>query len=170
MTITRVSKFTIVDSGATANLTEDALLQRIIDFITEENLLDLDGDYEQDVLLEQARSDEKRLGVLSPFERKAFVLTALLEQRLNDMMVETEASSAEQVTAIMRERKIGFIAASTIYTKDLKMDTAKRIEMNMCSMTHTNLVTLYDWSVRQRFNQWTMRMIVRNGFIVHGHE
>jgi hypothetical protein len=164
----RVSKLTVVDSGASANLTEDALLQRIITFI-DQSLLDLEGDYEQDVVLEQARSDEKRLGVLSPFERKTFVLAALLEQRLNDTLVEIEANSADQITALMRERKISFMAATQAHMQDLKMPDEQRTEINMCAMTHTNLVTLYDWSVRQRFNQWTGYLIVRSGFVVYTH-
>lgn len=166
--IERVSKLTVIDSGASANLSEDALLHKLTTFV-DENLIDLSGDYEQDVVLEQARSDEKRLGALSPFERKAFVLAALVEQLLNDIMVELEANSADQITAIMRERKISFMAATQIQMESMKLTDEKRAEINMCAMTHTNLVTLYDWSVRQRFNQWLDYLIVRSGFVVYTH-
>lgn len=162
----RVSKLQVVDSGASVNLTDDALLQRIQTFV-HENLLDLEGDYEADVVLEAPRSDERKLGNLSPFERKAFALTALLEQRLNDTLVEIEANSTEQITRIMRERKISFMQATQVYMQEVRMPDEQRAEINMCSMTHTNLVTLYDWSVRQRFNEWRSFLIVRSGFVVY---
>lgn len=162
----RVSKLQVVDSGASVNLTDDALLQRIQTFV-HENLLDLEGDYEADVVLEPPRSDERKLGNLSPFERKAFALTALLEQRLNDTLVEIEANSTEQITRIMRERKISFMQATHVYMQEVRMPDEQRAEINMCSMTHTNLVTLYDWSVRQRFNEWRSFLIVRSGFVVY---
>lgn len=162
----RVSKLQVVDSGASVNLTDDALLQRIQTFV-HENLLDLEGDYESDVVLETPRSDERKLGNLSPFERKAFAMTALLEQRLNDTLVEIEANSTEQVTRIMRERKINFMQATQVYMQEVRMPDEQRAEINMCSMTHTNLVTLYDWSVRQRFNEWRSFLIVRTGFVVY---
>jgi hypothetical protein len=166
--IDRVSKLTVVDSGASANLSEDALLQRIIAFV-DENLLDLSGDYDQDVQFEQARSDEKRLGALSPFERKAFALSALLEQRLNEIMVEVEAGSADQITAIMRERKISFTAAMQVHAQGMQIPEELRLEINMCALTHANLASLFDWSVRHRFNEWSAFLIVRTGFVAYSY-
>ncbi len=168
MTQSRVSTLKVIDSGASASLTEDALLQRITSFIGE-NLLDLEGDFESDVLLEAARSDERRLGVLSPFEKRAFVLAALLEQRINDMLIEFEATSTEQVTRIMRERHMNFMQAASTYLQEARASEDNREELNMCAMTHTNLVTLYDWSVRQRFNEWKSFLIVRTGFVLYAH-
>lgn len=164
----RVSKLQLVDGGTSVNLTEDALMQRIQTFV-HENLLDLEGDYEADVVLDQPRSDERKLGNLSSFERKAFALTALLEQRLNDILVDVEASSTEQITRVMRERKIGFMQATQIYMQEARMPDEQRREINMCAMTHTNLATLYDWSVRQRFNEWKAFLIVRHGFVVYSY-
>lgn len=151
-----------------ARITDESLLNDIHNFI-HDNLLDLDGDPEADVVLEQARSDERKLGKLNSFERRAFVLTALLEQTLNDTLIDIEANSAERVAAIMRERKIGYMQAAHVFMQEHSVPEDRRLYINMCGMTHTNLVTLYDWSVRRRFNDWKSMLIVREGYVVHSY-
>lgn len=162
----RVSKLRVIDNGTSPSATGEALLDQIHAFVSE-NIVDLSGEIENDVLLEQPRSDEKRLGVLTTFERRAFVIGALLEQHINDLLVEFEATATEQVSQMMRERRISFTQATQAYMTERRLPESQRVELNTASITHSNVVTLFDWSVRRRFNQWTSFLIVRHDFTVY---
>lgn len=164
----RVSKLRVVETNTSANLTEDALLTDMVVFIGQ-HLLDLTGDYEEDIILEQPRSDERRLGLLTPFERKVFVLAALLEQNINDRLIDMEATSTERVSLLMRERKVNFHTAAQIYMQENRTPDDEREIINMSGLTHANLSSLYDWSVRRRYGEWKNFLIVRQGFCVYSH-
>ena len=161
----RVSKLQVVENTSPL-IGEDSLLAKIEKFVGDE-LLDLAGDYEKDVDLEQPNSDEKRLGLLTAFERKSFVIGALLHQRIHDLMVEIEAQGAEEITKIMREQGKSFMQVMNERIPNMPLDM--RVELNQHAITHTNIVTLYDWSVRHRFNEWTAHLIVRTGFVVYSY-
>lgn len=161
--IERVSKLHVIEN-ASPTIGEDSLLGRIEKFIGEE-LIDLSGDYEADVELEMPHGDEQKLGLLTAFEKKAFVLATLLEQRIQDLLVEIEAMGAETITRIMREQRVSFMQAMQQHMPQMPVD--QRAELNRHAITHTNIVTLYDWSVRQRYDEWTKMLIVRTGFTVY---
>lgn len=163
MTEARVSKLHVIEN-ASPSIGEDSLLGRIEKFIGEE-LIDLTGDYEADIELEMPQGDEQKLGTLTAFEKKAFVLAALLDQRIRDLLVEIEASGTEAITRIMREQRISFMQAMQQHMP--QMPEEQREELNKHAITHTNIVTLYDWSVRQRYNEWTKMLIVRAGYMVY---
>jgi len=163
MTTERVSKLHIVET-ASAALPPDSYLTLIEKFI-DENLIDLEGDYEADIELEQPTSDERRLGVLTVFERKAFILGALVEQRVHDLMVELEAITVEKAADVIRKDKTSFYGA--LHTLGGQLDDDNRANLTRHILTGQNLATAYEWSVRQRFGEWNMRLVVRNGFVVY---
>ena len=167
----RVSKLTLVDRTSSLQLNEDALLRRLQDFIIKHDLFDLDDDIEELIELELPRSDEIKLGMLSVFERRCFVLAAVLESTISDYVIDLQAGDAEKVTRVMRERSVPIHIAAQIIAAENKSPVSSETQafINMCAITHSNIVSLYDWSVRARFEEWSRMLIVREGFTVYAH-
>jgi hypothetical protein len=149
--------------------TEDGLLQSIATFLREQGILDEWS--EADVELEPPTSDEAKVGELNGVERQLFVIGQLLQEVIKEEMIEVEASNSDKITAIMREKKVSMAEAASIFSQDHDnhMTEEQRWLLNQCSVTMGNVLTMYDWSVRTRFNQWDRAIIVRKDFVAYAY-
>lgn len=162
MTTDRVSKLHVLDG---ASKSQDPMLARFEQFVRDE-LLDLpDEDYLELIDLELAKPDEIVLGALTPFEKRCFALAQLVEQSIRDTLLEYEAAATEAMAKHIRENRVPLLSAMQHQMQHLPDEV--RLDMNKRAITHTTLITSYDWSVRSRFNKWTGFLVVRKGFNVH---
>lgn len=163
MTDNKVTPLRVVPSIAAAT-DQEGLLQSIATFLRDEGILDEWS--EDDVELEYPKSDEIKLGELTAVERQFFVIGQLMNEIIREEMVELEASNSDKITAIMREKKISMAEAAQIFAQDHQnhMSDDQRRLLNQCSMTMGNVLTIYEWSIRVRSNQWDKPIIIRRGF------
>lgn len=164
MTAERVSKLQVITGSGKYNV---PLLDNFEKFIRDE-LLDFgEGDYLQLLDLDVAQADEVPLGPLTSFESRCYALAQLVEQSIQDTLLEYEASATESMARYMREHKVPIMAAMQHQLQHLPQDI--RLDMNKRAITHTTLMSVFDWSVRQRYNQWQRFLVVRKDFVVHCH-
>lgn len=148
----------------------DQLIQRLQLFVADD-LIELDGmdEMQQQGLidLDSASGDEKLLGELNPFEKQCFTLAKLVEESIKETLQEAETTATEAMAKYMRETKVPLFEAMKHQMQHMPEDF--RQDMNKRAITHTTLIHNYEWSVRQRFDQWSNYLIVRRGFTVYHH-
>lgn len=150
---------------------EDAFIQRVSIFLEENNILDLSGNPDDDVELEAAKPDEKLLGPLTPYEKNCFVMASLVNSTLEGFIVDKQAGDYERIVAYMRERNVSFThAANEIGSRSPIPPAEDRMFINAAAITHAHLMASYEWSVRQRYNSWLQRIIIRQGFVAYSYE
>jgi len=143
----------------------DSFLDGIRTYLQSTGILE---EYEHsDVDLEKPTSDERRLGPLTNFETECFVMGQLIGELIRSEMIEIEASGADKITAIMREKKVPMVVAAQEYAQSNEVPEDARVYLNTCAVTQANLLSSYEWSVRSRHNMWDFRLIVREGFIAY---
>lgn len=159
----KVSTLTIVP-GASVN--SDAFLQDVRAFLDE--FLDI-GEIDEDfVALEQAKSDELRIGRLNAEEKQMFILASLLGVTIEDELIELGAGTAEKIAAFARQNRMDVNQATQVYIAQQSAEDPSLQEFLMKLIaSHTMLRTLYEWKVRRRLNIWNGDMIVRHEFVVH---
>lgn len=122
------------------------------------------------VELDAPRSDEREVGALSMFERECFVMGTILKTYIDDEVREIEARNAEKVAKLMREQKIdGYTAAQQLMSDPDMIDKETREFVNLCHVTRANLMSMYEWGVRSRHDEWDSRLIVRNKFVAYAY-
>lgn len=153
----------------TAVSTEDGILQSIATFLREQGILDEWS--EDDVELETAQSDEAKVGELSAVERQFYIIGQLLNEVIKDELIEVDASNTDKITAIMREKKVSMAEAAQIFSGDREnhMTDEQRWFLNQASVTMGNVLTLFEWSIRTRYNQWDRGIIVRRGYVAYAY-
>ena len=157
--------FTVITSGTN----EGSLLHAIESFLLKREILDDLENLDESVELEAARSDESKLGPLTQFERRCFVLGTVLQEIIKDELVNIETASADEITKLARARKMPMVQAAMEYASAHRITIEKdvQITLNACAVTSANVLTSYEWSVRQRYGCWLTPLIVRNGFVVY---
>jgi hypothetical protein len=130
-----------------------------------EKLLEIEGDYTKQVTLEIAKPDERAIGVMTDVESRMFCLATLVDQSIKDTIIELEAAMAETAVAKMRAERTGLLHALSQHMPNLDKDAQE--DLNMRASTHACLVTCYEWSIRDRLNQWTNPLVVRKGWVAH---
>lgn len=132
-----------------------------------ENILDDDWS-DEDMELDNPNSDETILGPLTESEKRLYIIGKLLEETMKEEMIELEASNADVLAKIMREKRISMAEASHEFNRNPSnhIKEEDRVFLNKCSVTMAALLTRFEWSVRVRYDEWKDNLIVRRGFIV----
>jgi hypothetical protein len=157
-------------SPLTSTSSADFLIKHTSEFLRENEIL-VEWSYD-DVDLEPARGDEIRLGKLTGLECDAYVLSVLLEQIVNDEMIELEASSTDLVARLMRQHKV----SSHIAVEMMKNNPTEYMDNDQSALVSRVIWplhmtrSLFEFSVRHRFDEWRRLLIVRTGFVVHSYE
>jgi len=159
--------------GVPSNISAEALdvgyLSAIQLFLRDEEILDEYAD--EDVELQPARPDERKLGPLTSLEKDLFIIGSLIAEIIRNEIVEIEANGTDAIVRIMRERRITTVEAATIYAQtspSVPEDT--RIFLNKCAATQANALSMYEWGVRARYTSWNNRIVVRRGFVAHSYK
>jgi hypothetical protein len=164
----KIHKLHTVPSGSYEQ-TEGAYLTTIDVFLEAHNLMDLTGDVEADVELKAAKHDERRLGTLTPFERRTYALSVLLEVQLKDYLFELDANTMDAAVRLMREHKIPMHEAIAMHQKTSpSMSDEDMRAVNKLSVSMTHLAMMFEFSVRSRTNEFgKTRIIVRKGYVAY---
>jgi hypothetical protein len=170
--VDKVSEFPSGKSGQSAGMNETSYFKSIVTFLLKAELFDMpdDGDFTNDVELQQPQSNESFCGPLSPFEKQAYCLARVLESILRDMMVELEAGGTEKIIAIQREKRVPFVEAARLYAEandGPPMTDEERTYMNTVSVLMNNMMGCFEWGVRSRYDLFDKGVSVRSGFILY---
>lgn len=157
------------DSDATG------IFSQIKKSINDEDLLGIDPEaWIDEIDLEHAQSDERYLGALTTIEREMYIVQLLLTDAARSILIEFEAANSERVAAVMREKRIGPDQAAHYVMEENSnkgfITDADRIYMNKCGSYAAVCSSLYTYSVRERFNEYSAHIIVRAGFILYSFE
>lgn len=146
---------------------EGGYLRLIKDFLQDRGLFDTFDNLDEAVELENFRSDEKRLGRLTLFEKECFAIGSLLHEIINDEIVNVDVRHGEEVVKYAREHKMPMITAAQHFAseKQIIIDPETQELLNICAISAANLLTSYEWGVRARYNVFDAPIIVRSGFI-----
>jgi len=165
----KVTKLHAVKGDLRTTMDPLTIIGRYEKFINDE-LLELDTlDYltEIEADLEVARPAEILLGPLSNYERRLFALATLVEASIHDVLQQYETAAAETVAKRMRDERIGLVHALQSQLQYISPDL--RIDLNRRALTHSTLMSGFDWSVRTRYDEWSNYLVVRKNYTVHSY-
>jgi hypothetical protein len=149
------------------DVSNDTFLAHVKSFLSEHEIL---TEYEHsDVELDGATSDERRLGELTMFEKECFVIGNLIGEIVREELIEIEASGTDKIAEIMRAERVPMATAAQRYAQSNEVPEESRAFLNKCAVTQGNLMSAYEWSVRQRHDMFLSHLIVRSGFIAHAY-
>lgn len=160
MTDTKITQLRAVAGG------EKGAASRLRTFVADKLMSEWDED---DVTLEAASPDERKIGTLNAVEREAYVIGQLLQQVLRIALVEIEANSTDKIAGIMRTRQVGMGEALQIFRDTSTEHLADEDQdfLNQCALTIGKSMTDYEWSLRERYNIWRGQLIVRSGYVAY---
>jgi hypothetical protein len=162
-----VTPFKVV-TGITRDTSDEAgIVGYIKSFLAENELLD---DFDEAVVeLEAAASDESRLGRLNEFEKNMFIIATIMQDVAEQEAKNLEADNLEKITAIMRAKAMTFNEAMAHFVQNNSDANDALLPIRQAVVTRATAGSLYEFSVRSRFNCWSSNLIVRYGFIVYSY-
>jgi hypothetical protein len=148
------------------NADEDTILGSLRTFLEQTGLLPEYSD--EDVEFEPPQGDEIRLGVLTAFEKELFIIATLLGEVWDDLAKSLEADNLEKITAIMRQKGVGFDEALTDFINNSTSSSDDHLtHLRQSVVIRATAGTLFEYNVRRRFGSWHGGLIVRQGFNVY---
>ncbi len=124
-----------------------------------------------DVDLDMAEPDERRLGALNAYERRAFITGSVLQEYIRVEINDADAHTAQAIADLMREKKIDHQTALIEHaqSRETPMPPEVQRRLNVASVAAANLLPAYEWSLRNRYDEWMKPLIVRREFEAYSY-
>lgn len=161
----KVTPFKVVPTITRDTADSDGLTDYLKAFLRKKELL-VEFD-ENDVELEVAASDEHRLGRLNEFEKDMFIIATLLQDVADQHAKNLEVDNLEKITAIMRSKGLTFNDAMADFVQNNSEMGEALFPIRQAMAVRFTAGSLYEFSVRSRFDCWAGTLIVRRGYIVY---
>lgn len=164
MTDDKITHLHSVPSVGNMSMNAGEYLQRIIDHVRENDLIDLDDDLTEGLDLTKPEPNETRLGELTKFEASMFALAMHSQTIIHDIMIEAQALFAEQTAKMLRQQKIH---GQQMVEQEATLTAEDRVYVNQLSALNSVTRSNYEFSVRARYNEYTRYLVVRDGMQVY---
>lgn len=167
-TTTKVVHLRAVEPSATPPST--GLLGDFERWLSDTGILDMGGDLQGDVTLEDVHPDETAVGTLLPIERQWFVLTTLLKQAYEEEEQEWRIANVERAAKYMREFNVDIgEAMSKVHGAEAGEYAAEPDQihtMHLLTLAMATAHQMYQWQVRSRLGYISDLTIIRKGWTV----
>ena len=146
------------------SLPDEGFLASLIKYIMDNDLIDLEGDWLQDVELLPPEPGEKKLGTLSLFESQMFAIAMLAQEIIQDIMIEAQAQTAETAARLMRQQKH---RAGEMPMQQQMITEEDRVYLNELSVVFHLARASYEFSTRVRLECFDSLLTIRDGYTVY---
>ena len=143
-------------------LPQDGFIAALVRYVIDNELIDLEGDWVNDVELIQPEANERHLGKLNLFESQMYALAMYSQEIIQDVVIDAQAQTAEAAAKLLRQHKHNADGETVMQTTVLTEDD--RVYLNQLSMVFHLSRACYEFSARARFDCFDAMLTVGEGF------